>query len=161
MWYQTDWENASGADSAFRQGHRPGRKLPWRSPQPKQEAPAAPANTLAQAKTEKPQDTTAKKQPSAVEPAAGRRTLRSLLIPWGIVAAAAVLVLIIAVIVIVSRRGDKYRVIKVEGYSGSVDITRGNDSIDIFNGLQFVAGDQVSTGSSSVLTPPEPRTAAR
>ena len=48
-------------------------------------------------------------------------------------------------------RRTGYRVIKVANYDGSVTIERSRSDVELFKGMQLIAGDTVSTGSNSWL----------
>lgn len=61
-------------------------------------------------------------------------------------------VIAIAVIVFFVAFNDKsYRIIKLEDYSGSVEVLRKNNLIELFNGLQLVSGDSSAIGDDSLM----------
>ena len=69
-----------------------------------------------------------------------------------IVGGSVIALIAIAVVVYFAAFYNKsYRIIKLEDYSGSVEVLRRNNPIDLFNGLQLVSGDSSAIGDDSLM----------
>lgn len=61
------------------------------------------------------------------------------------------LVVVIAVIVIVVILNKGHRVIKIESFTGDVELERGSDEEDVFEGMKLKSDDKVTTGDASLV----------
>ena len=61
------------------------------------------------------------------------------------------LVVVIAVIVIVVILNKGHRVIKIESFAGDVELERGSDEEDVFEGMKLKSDDKVTTGDASLV----------
>ncbi len=58
-------------------------------------------------------------------------------------------VIVVVVVVIVLNSG--HRVIKIESFSGDVELERGSDEEDVFEGMKLKSEDKVTTGEASLV----------
>ena len=70
------------------------------------------------------------------------------------VAAAAIIAVVVIVTILNKNKsgGESYRVIKVDDYEGIVDLVRNDIEADIFQGMQLISKDKVTTGEESVIS---------
>lgn len=74
------------------------------------------------------------------------KKIKIALIITGVIAVAA-----IAVVLIMMNKKDDYRVLKVESFTGTVDLSRNDKSEELFEGMNLKSKDVVTTGKESMI----------